>query len=116
MNGLIIENEESVHTFLAREIAEVEFTHAYSIEEGVKKVNYGFYFIIVGPCTSGSQPTTLDLIKELENTYAVPSIIVGVSGVPDFCEKMKKAGCHFVGDRILMAEKIKEIIKKNRKG
>ena len=114
MEILIVEEHLSLHSYLKRELEGADFTDAYSVRAGHKALHDGFLFICVGACVKGSQPTTLPLIKKMDKKFGGPTFIFGMSGIPAFCEKMKKAGCDYVGDRILMAEKIKEIIKQAR--
>ena len=115
---LLVSSENYNESFLVGKLAGFgEIIRVNSGSTGKKRLSAGLGFggVIAASCVSGQQPTTLPFIR-MARKISPKGQIFGLSGVPGFREKMKKAGCNITGDLKSMPGRIKAAFnRKNKK-
>ena len=109
---LIVEDDETVQLawkglLLATTLLEV--IQAFSIEEAEKVFNENsdLSAIAVDACVPGTEPNTIDMVRQFRKTFTGP--MIAVSNWDNFNKILMSAGCNYKTEKGKLVQKIKQI-------
>lgn len=97
---LIVEDFPQWQRIFQRELEDFcEVLLAGTVEKGEQlyKANPDVALIIMDACVPGDEPTTLELIKKIRETFKGP--MIGTSSMSNYRSALLEAGCDYSSDK-----------------